>query len=141
MEVEDYAGFGWAEPLYGIMFTIFLLSLAGFPGTGGFIAKIYLLQGAVGSQLWTLAVLLALGTVVSYYYYLKVAWYMWMKPAPEGEVVGRVWVPIPMRFTLVGAAGLVLYLGVFPSGLLDAALSSAEGLGLFTSDGFLGLAR
>ena len=141
MEVEDYAGFGWAEPLYGIMFTIFLLSLAGFPGTGGFIAKIYLLQGAVGSQLWTLAVLLALGTVVSYYYYLKVAWYMWMKPASEGEVVERACVPIPMRFTLVGAAGLILYLGVFPSGLLDAALSSAEGLGLFTSDGFLGLTR
>ncbi len=141
MEVEDYAGFGWAEPLYGLMFTIFLLSLAGFPGTGGFIAKIYLLQGAVGSQLWNLAVLLALGTAVSYYYYLKVAWYMWMKPAPDGEVVGRVWVPLPMRFTLVGAAGLVLYLGVFPSGLLDAVLNSAEGLGLFNSDGFLGLAR
>lgn len=141
LEVEDYAGFGWAEPLYGVVFTIFLLSLAGFPGTGGFIAKIYLLQGAVGSQLWNLAVLLALGTVVSYYYYLKVAWYMWMKPAPEGEAVGRACVPIPMRFTLVGAAGLVLYLGVFPNGLLDGALSAAEGLGLFTSDGFLGLAR
>ena len=141
LEVEDYAGFGWAEPLYGVVFTIFLLSLAGFPGTGGFIAKIYLLQGAVGSQLWNLAVLLALGTVVSYYYYLKVVWYMWMKPAPEGEAVGRAWVPLPMRFTLVGAAGLVLYLGVFPSGLLDGALSAAEGLGFFTSDGFLGLPR
>ncbi len=141
LEVEDYSGFGWTDPVFGMVFTIFLLSLAGFPGTGGFMAKIYLLQGAVGSQLWTLAILLALGTVVSYYYYLRVAWYMWMRPATEGEPFVTPWVPTSMRFTLVGAAGVILYLGVFPGGLLSGALSAAEGLGLFTSDGFLGLAR
>ncbi len=141
LQVEDYAGFGWAEPVFGVVFTVFLLSLAGFPGTGGFMAKIYLLQGAVDSQLWTLAVLLALGTVVSYYYYLRVAWYMWMRPAPDGEGVQMAWVPSSMRLALVGAAGLILYLGVFPGALLSGALAAAEDLGLFTSDGFLGLAR
>ena len=141
LDVDDYAGFGWAEPVFGVLFTILLLSLAGFPGTGGFMAKIYLLQGAVGSQLWTLAVLLALGTVVSYYYYLRVAWYMWMKPSAAGDASVGAGVPLPMRAALLGAAGLILYLGVFPSGLLDSALVAAEGLGLFTSDGFLGFVR
>ena len=138
LDVEDYAGFGWAEPRFGVLFTIFLLSLAGFPGTGGFMAKIYLLQGAAGSQLWTLAVLLALGTVVSYYYYLKVAWYMWMKPAAEDDSVGTAPVPFAMQAALIGAAAAVLYLGIFPGGLLDGARSAAQGLGLFTAEGFLG---
>ncbi|MCJ7629839.1 MAG: NADH-quinone oxidoreductase subunit N, partial [Longimicrobiales bacterium] len=42
LQVEDYAGFGWQQPLLGLFLTVFLLSLAGFPGTGGFIGKIFL---------------------------------------------------------------------------------------------------
>ena len=138
--VESYSGFGEREPLLAVVFTIFLLSLAGFPGTGGFMAKIYLLQGAVDSRLWTLAVLLALGTVASYYYYLKVAWYMWMKPARGGEVTGPVWAPPTMRAALIVSALVIVYLGVFPGGLLESARTAAEGLGLIATTGTLGLA-
>jgi NADH-quinone oxidoreductase subunit N len=138
LQVEDYSGFGWQQPVLGVVFTIFLLSLAGFPGTGGFMAKIFLLQGAVESQLWTLAVILALATVVSYYYYLRVAWYMWMRSAQEGASVPGVWVPVPVRVGLLAAAGLLLYLGVFPGGLLDGALVASEGMGSLR-DGLLGL--
>lgn len=139
VKVDDYAGYGWAHPLFAVLLTVFLLSLAGFPGTGGFMAKIYLLQGAVDSRLWTLAILLALGTVVSYYYYLKVAWYMWMKPAPEGEAPGATWVPGTMRAGLILAALALLYLGVFPSGLLNGARAAAVGLGRVAVEGIVGL--
>jgi NADH-quinone oxidoreductase subunit N len=54
LQVEDYAGFGQAQPLLAVIFTVFLLSLAGFPGTGGFMGKIYLLQGAADAELWVL---------------------------------------------------------------------------------------
>ncbi len=138
LQVEDYAGFGWTRPLLAVLFTIFLLSLAGFPGTGGFMAKIYLLQGAVDSHLWTLAVLLVLTTVVSYYYYLRVAWFMWMRPAPEGQTPGSYWAPLPLSLALIAGAGIILYLGIFPSGLLDGAMAGAEGLGL-VRDTLLGL--
>ncbi len=138
LQVEDYSGFGWAQPMLGVIFTIFLLSLAGFPGTGGFMAKIYLLQGAVESQLWTLAVILALATVVSYYYYLRVAWYMWMRSAADPAEHTRVWTPLPVWVALILSAGVILYLGVLPGGLLDGAMASAEGLGV-VRDGLLGL--
>ncbi|TVR63851.1 MAG: NADH-quinone oxidoreductase subunit N [Gemmatimonadales bacterium] len=138
LQVEDYAGFGAMRPLLAVLFTIFLLSLAGFPGTAGFMAKIYLLQGAVDSQLWTLSILLVLTTVVSYYYYLRVAWFMWMRPAPEGQVAASFWAPLPLKVALVAGAGIILYLGIFPGGLLDEAMASAEGLGL-ARDVFLGL--
>lgn len=138
LQVEDYSGFGWTQPLLGVMFTIFLLSLAGFPGTGGFMAKIYILQGAVESQLWTLSVILVVTTVLSYYYYLRVAWYMWMRPAAGDEAQTGVWAPISLRMTLIVAAGIILYLGILPGGLLDGAMASAEGMGL-GRDTFLGL--
>jgi NADH-quinone oxidoreductase subunit N len=127
LQVGDYAGFGWAQPMLGVVFTIFLLSLAGFPGTGGFMAKIYLLQGAAESELWTLAVVLALTTVVSYYYYLRVAWYMWMRPAAPDLTHEEVWVPLPMRMGLVASAAILIFLGIFPGGIIDLARAATHG--------------
>jgi len=138
LQIEDYSGFGWQQPVLAVLFTIFLLSLAGFPGTAGFMAKIYLLQGAVESQLWTLAIILALATVVSYYYYLRVAWYMWMRPAQDELPTQPIWAPIPMRMVLLASAGFLLYFGILPGGLLDSAFASAEGLGV-VRDTFLGI--
>ncbi len=128
LQIEDYAGFGWARPAMGVAFTIFLLSLAGFPGTGGFMGKIFLLQGAAESQLWYLAVILVLTTVASYWYYLRVAWYMWMRPeVAEGQHT-RVVAPLPLQVALAAAVIFVLYLGVFPSDTLELARSSVQGL-------------
>lgn len=129
LQIEDYAGFGWAHPMLGLALTVFLLSLAGFPGTGGFMGKIYLLQGAADSQLWVLMSILVLTTVASYWYYLRVAWFMWMRePLDEGQHLGVV-VPLPMRLALVACVALILVLGIFPSAGLDFARASVEGLG------------
>jgi len=129
LQIEDYAGFGWRHPLLGVAFTLFLLSLAGFPGTAGFIGKLYLLLGAVDAQLWTLAVVLALATVVSYWYYLRLAWFMWMRETPEGEEEpGPVFIPVPLRAALVACALVVVVLGVFPGGTLEFARESVSGL-------------
>ena len=98
LQIEDYAGFGWQQPLLGVFLTVFLLSLAGFPGTGGFIGKIFLLQGAMEADLWTLAVVLVMATLVSYWYYLRVAWYMWMREAPEPDAHAAVLAPFPCEW-------------------------------------------
>jgi len=129
LQVEDYAGFGWTQPMLGVFLTIFLLSLAGFPGTGGFMGKMYLLQGAADAQLWYLMAILVLTTIASYWYYLRVAWFMWMK-APTGDTPhDGVVAPLPMRLALVASVGVVIYLGFFPGAALDLALASVQGLG------------
>jgi NADH-quinone oxidoreductase subunit N len=128
LQVEDYAGFGWAQPLLGIMLTIFLLSLAGFPGTGGFMGKIYLLQGAADAQLWVLSVILVLTTIASYWYYLRVAWFMWMKKEMSEDQHALVVAPLPMRIALIASVVVVVYTGFFPGAALDFARASVEGL-------------
>ena len=105
-----------------------MLSLAGFPGTGGFMGKIFLLQGAAAAQLWTLSVVRGLTTVVSYYYYLRLAWYPWMRDPRSPDQHDGVFVPLSMRLALAAGVAAVLFLGIFPGGLLEAARSSAEGL-------------
>ncbi|MDX1566616.1 MAG: NADH-quinone oxidoreductase subunit N [Longimicrobiales bacterium] len=136
LQVEDYSGFGWQQPALGIFLTIFLLSLAGFPGTGGFMGKIFLLQGAVGGGLRTLAVILVLTTLLSYWYYLRVAWYMWMKEAPAADEDRAVFLPGAMRAALLVGAVLVVLTGVLPGAPLAWAQASVEGLAPFT--GILG---
>jgi NADH-quinone oxidoreductase subunit N len=137
LQVEDYAGFGWAQPMMGVFLTIFLLSLAGFPGTGGFMGKIYLLQGAADAQLWVLSVILVLTTIASYWYYLRVAWFMWMKSPQTADQHSLVIAPLPMRLALIASVAVVLYLGFFPGGALDFARASVAGLGSFSGGVFV----
>ena len=135
LQIDDYSGFGWDQPVLGVILTIFLLSLAGFPATGGFMAKIFLLQGAMEAGLVYLSVILVLTTVASYWYYLRVAWFMWMRPAADAGTHRAIHVPFAMRLALGVGVALVLYLGLFPDAALQFAQSSVSGL----TDGSRGL--
>ncbi len=139
LQIENYSGFGWQQPVLGAFLTIFLLSLAGFPGTGGFMGKIYLLQGAVDARLWVLSIVLVLTTLVSYWYYLRVAWYMWMREGPSDGSHDGLYIPIPMQLALLAGVALILYTGVLPGAALEWARASVEGLGL-AGGGVFGLA-
>lgn len=126
--VEDYSGFGWQQPVLGVALTVFLLSLAGFPGTGGFMGKVFLLLSARDAQLWSLAVILVLTTIASYWYYLRVAWHMWMKDPREGVGHEGVVAPLSMRFMLLAGVVIIMLTGILPGVGLDLAQAGAESL-------------
>ena len=128
LEIQEYAGFGWRHPLLGVLLTVFLLSLAGFPGTGGFIGKVFLLQGAMEANLVYLSVILVLTTVASYWYYLRVAWFMWMIEAPPGGPGEPIRVPVAMRLALIAGVILIVYLGILPGATMELARSGVSAL-------------
>ncbi|MFO7260098.1 MAG: NADH-quinone oxidoreductase subunit N [bacterium] len=136
LDLADYAGLGWRHPVLGVTMTVFLLSLAGFPLTGGFVGKVYILRAAVDKGMIWLAIVLALASLISYWYYLRLAWYMWFREPERPDVHGDVQVSPGLRVALVAAALAVVALGVFPGALLDlaersaAALTSAATLGV-----------
>jgi NADH-quinone oxidoreductase subunit N len=128
LDLEAYAGLGWRRPLLGVAMTIFLLSLAGFPFTGGFIGKVFILRAAVERGLVLVAVVLVLASLVSYFYYLRVAWYMWFRdPVDEPESEPLALSPAMSVALVIAAVGVVL-LGVAPDPLLGLAERSAAGL-------------
>jgi NADH-quinone oxidoreductase subunit N len=129
LDLESYAGLAWQRPMLGVVMTIFLLSLAGFPFTGGFIGKVFILRSAVENGLVALAVVLVLTSLVSYWYYLRMAWYMWFRePTASTTPIEPLPLSGTIKFALVAAAVLVVVLGVLPNELLKAAARSAASL-------------
>jgi len=82
----DFAGLGRRNPWLAASFSIFLLSLAGFPPTAGFLAKFYVFSAAVREGHILLAVAAVLASLISVAYYLKVIVVMYMQDG-EAEVV------------------------------------------------------
>ena len=62
-----------------------MLALAGLPPTVGFIGKLYLIEAPVDDDWTWLAVMIAIGTMISLGYYLQVVATVWMSPAEESE--------------------------------------------------------
>jgi NADH-quinone oxidoreductase subunit N len=88
------AGLGARQPWLAWPMTIAMLSLAGIPGTVGFIGKLYLIRALVDGAYTWLAVVIVIGSMISLGYYLRVVATMWMS-APERE-------PAPARTTVGG---------------------------------------
>jgi NADH-quinone oxidoreductase subunit N len=126
--LEDYAGFGWQQPLLGALFAVFLLSLAGFPLTGGFIGKLYILRSSLEAGHVVLAVSLVLASVISYFYYLRVIVVMYMQPAASEDAHAHVTLSAPARFAVAASAVAVLAIFFLPGWLLDAAQRSVATL-------------
>ena len=81
-ELSGLAGLGARRPALAWPLTIAMLSLAGIPGTVGFIGKFQLIHALVdGSYTW-LAIVLVIGSMISLGYYLRVVAAMWMSPSP-----------------------------------------------------------
>ena len=108
--LEDYAGLARQKPLLAGLFSIFLLSLAGFPLTAGFLGKFYILRALVQGGLSTLAVILVLASLVSYFYYLRVIVVMYMRPARSEDEHREAGLPGPAMAGVTAAAVLVVLL-------------------------------
>lgn len=109
--IDDFAGLARARPGLAALMTLFMLALAGIPGTGGFIAKFYVFAAAVNADLLPLAILGVLTSVVSVFYYLQLPVAMYMREPRDEEPAdasSSEWL------VLVVCAVLVLYLGFFP---------------------------
>jgi NADH-quinone oxidoreductase subunit N len=70
--ISDLSGVSKTHPLLAISFLIILFSLAGIPPLGGFFAKFYVFSAVLEQQMFTLAIIGLLTTVISAFYYLKI---------------------------------------------------------------------
>jgi NADH-quinone oxidoreductase subunit N len=117
--LKQFAGLGRRSPWAAALLSLFLLSLAGIPGTAGFIGKFYVFGGMVRADLIWLAVLGVVLSAVSAYYYLRVIVYMFFRE-PEEDFALRNPISGSMAAALAITAVATLAIGIIPSPLWNA---------------------
>jgi NADH-quinone oxidoreductase subunit N len=117
VQLKDFAGLAAKRPGLAALLSLFLLSLAGVPGTAGFAGKFFIFRSAVETGRTGLAVIGVLTTVVSFYYYLYVIVQMYMREPGEDFADARMTPALVAALVVTGA--ITVYLGVLPSRVLE----------------------
>lgn len=124
--LNDYSGLVTRHPWLAIFMMLFMISLAGFPPTAGFMAKFYVFSSAVKSGYIGLVVIGVLNSLISVYYYLRIVVIMFMNPPlPEAKPIS---LPLGSLIVLLISVWGVLQMGIFPQSLLTLAMLSVSSI-------------
>jgi NADH-quinone oxidoreductase subunit N len=123
-QISDFAGLSRTNPLLAFMFAMLLFSLAGIPPLAGFFAKWYVFVAAIKANLFTLAVIGVLTSVVGAYYYLSIVKTMYFDE-PAGQVD-----PVRVEVkTVLAVAGLFnILFALFAGPVVSVASAAAKSL-------------
>jgi len=127
VEVADFAGWGYRRPMLSIAMMVFMLSLAGFPPTGGFLGKLYIWSAAVANGQTYLAIAGAIATAVGLVYYLRVPFALFDRDAAVPAARPSAGFELSAGVSLA-AALVVVALGIIPSPLIDLARTASASL-------------
>ena len=127
VEIADFSGWMYRRPLLGGCMIVFMLSLAGFPPTGGFLGKLYVFSAAVHNGQSYLAVAGVAATLVGLGYYLKVPFALIDRDVavPEGAASAGLALTGPV---VAVSAAAVLALGVVPAPVIDLVRTASGSL-------------
>lgn len=122
MSLDDLRGIGRRYPVPAGMLALFLLSLAGIPGTAGFIAKLGVFRAAMQAGQETLVVIAVLSSVIAAFFYIRVIVLMFMEEEPAEIAAGpELETTTGISAGLALSAAAIVVLGVLPGLLIDLA--------------------
>jgi NADH-quinone oxidoreductase subunit N len=144
-DIRAVEGLGRERPALAAALTVSMLALAGLPGTAGFMGKLFVIEAGIEGDYTWLAVMIAIGTMISLAYYLRVTAAVWMRPAAERPVAAGEPMPaiaggsqeadaagsrcrVIVGLTLFATAASVFF-GVIPSPLVDFAEHAGAAIG------------
>jgi multicomponent Na+:H+ antiporter subunit D len=105
-------------PITAIAFWIAAFSISGVPLFNGYVSKGMVIFAAEEANpiMWILLEIASFGTFLSF---LKLGWFTFLRPAPEGGVTEASDPPLPMEAAMLGTAALCLIIGVYPQVLYN----------------------
>jgi len=124
-QISDLAGLSKSQPLLAMVLTIFMFSMAGIPPLAGFFGKFYIFLAAVNAELFTLAIIGVLSSVVGAFYYIRIIKVMYFEEPVDGfdRPISR-----PITIVLTASAFLMTFFILYPAPLLDSAAIAAAAL-------------
>ncbi len=127
-DIDSYRGLGYRSPVIAVSFVIFLIALTGLPPTAGFIGKLYLFAALLEAKWIWLAVVGALNSVVSLYYYVRVVRNMFLRDPAEDK--SPIEFSTAQMVVLVGLVIPTILFGLYFAPLVDFANASIVMFGL-----------
>ncbi|MEZ4388381.1 MAG: NADH-quinone oxidoreductase subunit N [Candidatus Krumholzibacteriia bacterium] len=110
-QLDHYRGLARRQPGNAAVLTVAMLSLAGIPGTVGFLGKFYVFEAVVRAGLVPLAIWGVVNSLLSVYYYIRVLVVTYFSEPNEQSYDGRNWETSVLAACM---ALLVILLGVYP---------------------------
>lgn len=122
--IEDLRGLSQTNLPAAFLLALLMFSLAGIPPLAGFFAKFYVFMAAVKADMFILAVIGVLASVVGAFYYLRIIKIMFFDEPKDS------FSEMPGQLKLVlGLAGLFVALYVvYPNPIIDSARVAAKAL-------------
>tara|TARA_B100000686_G_scaffold352849_1_gene456227 strand:- start:434 stop:1846 length:1413 start_codon:yes stop_codon:yes gene_type:complete len=114
--INDLSGLSKNHPILAFSFLIILFSLAGIPPLAGFFAKFYIFMSVISAEMYMLAIIGLVTTVVSAFYYLRIIKIIYFdkpkKPFDDSYDWG-------LKGSLILSSILILIYFIYPSILTD----------------------
>jgi NADH-quinone oxidoreductase subunit N len=114
-EIDSYRGMWRHSPGLFLAMTVFLFSLAGVPPLGGWFAKLAVFRAVIlahGATNYVLAAIMAVNSVVAFFYYAGVARQMAFQEPPEGLPATDT--PPPLGAAIGLTALVTVGAGIYP---------------------------
>ncbi|WP_394238555.1 NADH-quinone oxidoreductase subunit NuoN [Niallia oryzisoli] len=120
-DLSHFAGLYKRAPWLAVAMGVLVLSLAGIPGTAGFIGKLNIITGALVREQanYVLVGIMIATTVVSYVYYFRILAQVFFKPAPEGKENERIKIPVTTGIVILICVVASVLFGIFPNLAFD----------------------
>lgn len=123
--IRDLSGVARHRPLYAAAISILMLSMAGIPPMAGFLGKFFVFDAAIQAELYALAVIGVLTSVVAAFYYLRIIKIMYFDSseyAIQGDANGG------LRTLITSSVFFSLFMFLVPNSFLSLAAWSVAGL-------------
>ena len=115
-DIQDLSGLSKNHPIISVCLLVLLFSLAGIPPLAGFFAKFYVFMAVIKVEMYTLAIIGLITTVISAFYYLRIIKTIYFD-APEEIFESNQ--NLGLKISLFLSTIIVLVYFIYPSLLID----------------------
>ena len=115
-DIQDLSGLSKNHPIISFCLLALLFSLAGIPPLAGFFAKFYIFMAVIKAEMYTLAILGLITTVISAFYYLRIIKIIYFDESKEMFEMEQ---NFGLRISLALSTIIILVYFIYPSLLID----------------------
>ena len=115
-DIQDLSGLSKNHPIISFCLLVLLFSLAGIPPLAGFFAKFYIFMAVIKAEMYTLAIMGLITTVISAFYYLRIIKIIYFDESKETFEIDQ---NFGLRISLALSTIIILVYFIYPSLLID----------------------